>query len=668
MRWKWIAASVCLLILLMIIAVFVIASTYDFNELKPQITGAVKAATGRDLSLSGDIDLKIGLTPRLRVADVRFQNASWGSRPEMVNVRRVDIRVPLLSLIRGNIAFEHLVLVEPDILVETDPAGRTNLVFDVPENDTGPGREAKDAKPGKINRPAWSLADLRIENGQLTYRDARNGKTLAVRIENLNARSAGPGNPVTMVVKGALNGTPFVCEGKVGAWHQLADPETAWPLELTVQALDATLGLDGTIRDLSGRTGVDLQFFLKSQHPEKLERLYGKPIPFRGPLELSARLKAPGTGRYHVSDLKAVIGDSRINGSLTADVSGSVPKLSASLASEKLDLRSVLSETGDQPEPEKEKVFSNAPLPVDALKRVDVDATLRLGRLVLQRLSIDDLKLHMVLENGSLRLKPINARIGGGRLTGHLEIKPRRSAAVVTAAVRIDNLDVGRMLRELDITDMLSGRVDAAADVAGQGASVAGLMAGLNGSTRMVMKDGRIANRYIDLLGSNMASGVFRMVNPLAGKPDDTAVNCFLAAFDIKDGLADSKALVLSTDSMNVIGDGHINLKTEALDFSLMPRPREGVAGFSVSLHELTKTFKLGGTLAQPSLGIDPTRTAMAIGKAVGGVALFGPVGLAEVLVGGKSGDENPCFTAIEEIQMGGAQRPRKSHPKKKEP
>lgn len=81
--------------------------------------------------------------------------------------------------------------------------------------------------------------------------------------------------------------------------------------------------------------------------------------------------------------------------------------------------------------------------------------------------------------------------------------------------------------------------------------------------------------------------------------------------------------------------------------------PKEGIAGISLSLGELTKPFKLGGTLANPSLGIDPTQTAIAISGAVGGVALFGPVGIVAALVGEKSDDENPCLAAIEEAHKG---------------
>jgi hypothetical protein len=56
---------------------------------------------------------------------------------------------------------------------------------------------------------------------------------------------------------------------------------------------------------------------------------------------------------------------------------------------------------------------------------------------------------------------------------------------------------------------------------------------------------------------------------------------------------------------MSIVGAGEINLKDEKLNLSLLPSPKgaAGVGGadkISLSLGELTKPFKLGGTLVKP--------------------------------------------------------------------
>jgi hypothetical protein len=172
------------------------------------------------------------------------------------------------------------------------------------------------------------------------------------------------------------------------------------------------------------------------------------------------------------------------------------------------------------------------------------------------------------------------------------------------------------------------------------------------------MGKGRVDNKYIDLLGGDLSSSLFRLLNPFRKETQYTSINCFVSGFNIKDGIASTTAFALNTDYMVVVGEGEINLKTERLNLSLKPVPKQGIGTrftgkLNVSLSELTRPFKLGGTLAHPSLAVDSTQTAIALGKAIGGVMLFGPVGIAAALVGSSSGDENSCIAAIEAAKKG---------------
>ena len=82
MRWKRVLVAAILVVAALISAAWLIIAHYDYNKLKPQIERAFKEATGRDLILGGNLDLKIGFTPSLVVSNAALRNASWGSRPE----------------------------------------------------------------------------------------------------------------------------------------------------------------------------------------------------------------------------------------------------------------------------------------------------------------------------------------------------------------------------------------------------------------------------------------------------------------------------------------------------------------------------------------------------------------------------------------------------------
>jgi hypothetical protein len=142
-------------------------------------------------------------------------------------------------------------------------------------------------------------------------------------------------------------------------------------------------------------------------------------------------------------------------------------------------------------------------------------------------------------------------------------------------------------------------------------------------------------------------------LNPSSKAANHTDINCGVSGFDIEDGIAKVTALVVDTPDMTMIGEGQVNLRDETLDLALKPCSKGGAAGFSLSLGELAKSFKLGGTLANPSLEIDAAQTMLAAGKAAGGVLFFGRAGIAAALAGQSSDGGDPCLSALESARKG---------------
>jgi hypothetical protein len=90
-------------------------------------------------------------------------------------------------------------------------------------------------------------------------------------------------------------------------------------------------------------------------------------------------------------------------------------------------------------------------------------------------------------------------------------------------------------------------------------------------------------------------------------------------------------------------------LKTEKLNLGIKPTPKKGAmpADISFSFNELSQPFRLGGTLARPSLAIDSGRTAFVIGKMAGAILALGPIGIAAFFVDVSLGKKDPCAVAL---------------------
>ncbi len=205
-----------------------------------------------------------------------------------------------------------------------------------------PKEETPTKKEMKL--PALAINELRITKGQVTYRDGRSGKTMVVVLESLAAAAPGLENPVTLKLNGAYNGEPFEAEGTLGPLAALAGEGKPWPLRITAKAFGANVTLDGTIRDVRSQRGIDLVFAMKGADLATLGKVTGKPLPLKGPFEVSGRVSDPAPKAYAISNLKVTLGNSDVSGTVEARLSGQRPMVTAALSSQTLDIRSMLPE------------------------------------------------------------------------------------------------------------------------------------------------------------------------------------------------------------------------------------------------------------------------------------------------------------------------------------
>jgi uncharacterized protein involved in outer membrane biogenesis len=347
-----------------------------------------------------------------------------------------------------------------------------------------------------------------------------------------------------------------------------------------------------------------------------------------------------------------------VNGSAAVNLSSKKPEIRANLTSKTLDLRPVLAQDKKKTavakkKPAKaakkpEKVFPDEPLELDGLHAVNASIDLQIAQLLLRKIALEDLKATINLKNGHLVVKPLLAKMGGGELKSNLDLLAKGKQATVNVDVHIDKLNLGEMLKKLEITGALDGILDVDMGLKGRGDSVASLMTGLNGDAVAILGEGKMPVEYLNLIGADLSSSVLKLLNPFGEKMKRAPINCAVCDFNIKTGMAKSDVIMVDDPRKTLFSFGKINLKTEQLDFRIETKPKEGIGTeetgkISVSLSEITKPFKLGGTLAKPSLAIDVTRTAKTVGT-----VLLGPAGIAYLLVSGSSGKESPCAAAIE--------------------
>jgi len=186
MRWKWILGIFAAVFVGVLVVAYIIAASYDYNSLKPLITDMTKEYTGRELTLGGDIDLKIGLPPTLEVNEVAFQNAPRGSQPQMAQIKYLQVKVALLPLLRGDVTLKRLILVEPKFMLEVNKSGQTNLDFEAPKEAKPQNSEDKPKDKGQTH---FEFEQVEIKDGEIIYKDHQTGKTETLNLPSLKLKA-----------------------------------------------------------------------------------------------------------------------------------------------------------------------------------------------------------------------------------------------------------------------------------------------------------------------------------------------------------------------------------------------------------------------------------------------------------------------------------------------
>ena len=655
MRRKIILGVLAGIILICFLVIIVVVSTYDYNKFKPMITGIAKKYTGRKLTIAGDIKVKISLSPTLELNQVSFQNAPWSADPEMIRANHIEVQLALIPLIKGNINVKRLTLLNPDFMMEINKSGKTNLEFNLPaQKKVGAAPVKKDEKETAL----FDFKEIFIKDGKLTVKNHQKKTTHVLTIDQGRQKSAELMGEADIELKGSFNDIPFKVSGKIGSWAGMTDPDVSYPVDLMAKIAQMDIAIIGKIQDPLAAKGIDVRFSVKGDDLAKIENITQEPLPIKGPFHISSHLIAAKTDKIQMSDMLIEMGNSKLNGSVTLDRSGKKPRISGDLVSETLDLRPMLinrekkaadsKEKTTKPERKSDKLFQNTPLKLDGLHLFNAAVDLQIKHMLLPKLAFDNIVTKVRLQDGDLTVNPLTAFIGGGKLVNSLNVQAKENMAFVDVNVDIKQMNLGEMLKKLEITQALEGILDLDIKLKGQGKSVAALMAGLNGDVVASLGEGKIPTGYLSLVSADISATLMRIINPFGKKMDSAQINCAVCDFNIKNGMAKSNIIIVDDPHKTLLSKGEINLKTEKLDFHIETKPKEGIgtqdtAKLSVSLSKITKPFKLGGTLANPSLEIDIVGSGTTIGA-----ALLGPVGWTYLLVSGSSGKGNPCRKALE--------------------
>ena len=118
------------LLLIVIAVVIVVPMLIPMETYKAKVVELVKAQTGRDLRIDGDIGLSFFPNIAIAIGDVGLSNPEWARDSEMASMKEMRAALKLVPLFSGNVEVDSFVLVDPIIHLEVRKDGTPNWQFE----------------------------------------------------------------------------------------------------------------------------------------------------------------------------------------------------------------------------------------------------------------------------------------------------------------------------------------------------------------------------------------------------------------------------------------------------------------------------------------------------------------------------------------------------------
>ncbi|MGH8039737.1 MAG: AsmA family protein [Stenotrophomonas sp.] len=589
---RWLAVLVFLFAL-----VLVVIALWDWNWFKGPVERAVQAKTGREFHIGGNLDVDLGRTVTVRADGLTFANAEWSKKPRMASADRAEIDLRAWPLLRGDIQIPEIRLTRPDLLLETAPGKDQPGNWDF----LGPS----DGKPPVLRR-------LLVEDGRLQFLDAAGKTDILVALTSGKPRNADSAPPLLVNGKGRWQGNPFTLNGNTESPLELTNSDHPFRIHLDGRAGNTHAIASGTLTNPFALRTFDLDLALSGQDMEDLYPLIGLAIPSTPPYRLKGRLKR-NNDIWRYENFTGVAGDSDLGGTAQIEVGRERPLLKADLVSKRLDFDDLAGFIGAPPKTGagesanaeqkakaaalavKARVLPDTPYDLGKLRAMDADVRWKAHRINSPVLPLDDMDAHLKLDDGLLRLEPLNFGVAGGDIRSTIRMDARKPTIATQLDASIRKVQLGKLFPDAKLAEQASGGISGEIKLSGTGNSVAAMLGSSDGSVAVGIGRGHVGNLVMELAGLDVAESLKFLFTGDKQIP----LRCAWGDFNVANGVMTSQQLAFDTTDTLILGEGTVDLKQEKLDLLLRPRPKD------ISILALRSPLRIGGTFKDPSFRPD---------------------------------------------------------------
>lgn len=575
---------------------------------RAQLERAASTAIGRDVRIRGPIKLTVYPELGISLSDVSIANVPGGKDPEMLSAESVLVGAELMPLLSRRLEVTEVVLQKPVAHLEMSRNGVANWrLGDMGAPAPKPAAPAQGA-PAADAASNFSMRDVRINDGELSYFDGRSNSTEAFKAISIHLnmpRGNGRNAPLNLDGNVTYNGQPLKISGAVEKLDALLN---ARPTGLSVGVASNMVNAEfmGSV-GTDGRISGALK--LGAHSVRSLAAWLGHPMPPGNGFGLMAMEGqfSVRDGVYTLQHTHLAFDSMSLNTDLIIDANPDVPMLKGNVTIDKLNVLPYLAPgtSEDTVKAVKAKAANpGAPLEFGWLKTADADVTLVLGGLVVPDFKLDHAIVNANLKGGVLKADLSSVSAYGG--TGKGSFAVDASGAIPTFK---ETLDIAGFKAQPLLNDLIGvNRINSAGalrlDLTSRGTSEDAIVKGLNGKGSVKFTDGTLSG--VDLAAVARLLQSVLTTEVLTGAVGDNAKTQFGSMggnFTVQNGVLKTTDLALVSDAVELNATGTADLSAHQLDFHFEPKAKKGIPGLKIV--DIGVPFNVKGPWDHPNYSPD---------------------------------------------------------------
>ncbi len=601
--------------------------------------GWASEKSGRRISLAEPLQIHWGREPRVTLTGLRIKNADWAKEEDMFSAARIEFSFRPWELLRGRLVLPEVILERPRLALEKDGKERANWHFS--ENAAAEALKA----PAPENRHEFPvIGHLRIAEGKILYADAKKHIDSLLNISTAQGQAEAD-ERIVVTSKGSYKGGTFKLEMSGASVLQLRDEHAPYPLHIKATVGPTHIEAEGAIDDPIKMTGLDLALDLRGEDASDLFDITGIVLPVTPPYHVKGRLTT-ADNIWTFKDFAGTMGNSDLSGRVSLDKNRKPSYLKGEFRSNNLDMKDLAGFIGADKKPaDPDRVIPDKELKFERFQQMDADITLRGEHIKIPDL-LDNFVLEAHAKGGVVRFDPISFGLAKGVIKAEVEVDANARPPAVQMNMVFSRLSLQSLFQPLTEKfgkdNVSAGLIGGRLKFSGRGHSMQQILSTSQGEAGFGMEGGRLSQLLLELAGLDLFRSAGLVIK--GDKPVD--VNCVVSDFDMKNGVLQTRDMLIDTDITAVRGEGTINLAEETLDMQLKFYPKDP------SPLSARSPILVRGRLKHPKVGVDVAALAARGGVAAALGVLLTPVGALLAFVEPGSGEkENGCAAFVQDLQ-----------------